>query len=193
MIMEMKKIFKIIFSGFGIIIFYSSCQIATKSNPYVSAEPTNKTAVYAQTSREVIDYTSIQRLLKLDKSVTQLGYDERVFNTCKVGFGYSGTENCSGKFFVVIHFKLMCRNSEGTVSSQLQEEELIPVANQNLRWTIKNTSGELRTDSEGHGQVMLVAARSQRAERFRVSSSKDFLLMRAGDIKRLVVPSNWCE
>lgn len=140
-----------------------------------------------------IDYQSIQRLLNLDKNTSQLGFEERAFNTCKVGFGFSAAENCLNKYFVVIHFKLMCRNSEGTVSNHLLEDDLVPVANQYLRWTIKNTSGELTTNSEGRGQVLLVATGSQRTERFRISSSKDFLLMRAGDIKRLIVPGNWCE
>ncbi len=176
--------------GIFAISCFSSCQSTSEIK-------TNNTAasnkVFDRAQPQEIDYQSIQRLLNLDRGIAQLGYGERVFNTCKVGFGYSATDNCSNKYFVVIHFKLMCRNSEGTISNRVLEDELIPVANQNLRWIIKNTTGELRTDSEGYGQVNMVASQSQRTERFRVSSSNDFLLMRAGDIQRLIVPSNWCE
>ncbi|OFZ30745.1 MAG: hypothetical protein A2622_13390 [Bdellovibrionales bacterium RIFCSPHIGHO2_01_FULL_40_29] len=140
-----------------------------------------------------IDYQSIQRLLGLDKSVNSLGYSEKYFNTCKVGYGFSETENCQNRYFVVVHFKLMCRDSEGTVSNQVVEDDLMPVSNQPLKWQIQNLNGSMQTDSSGNGQILAISARPLRKERLRVSTSKDFMLMRAGDIQRLIVPRTWCE
>ena len=121
-----------------------------------------------------------------------MGYFEKSFNTCQVGFGYSKTENCKQQFFVVAHFKVMCRDSEGTISTILTEEDLRPVAHQDLKWFLKNAQGSLQTDTDGYGQIILTSAISQKNQRLRVSNSKDFLLLRAGDVRLLMVPKNWC-
>ena len=144
-------------------------------------------------SEPQIDYPSIQRLLGLDRNTSSLGYAEKVFNTCEVGFGYATNESCVKKVYVVIHFKLMCRDSEGTVVRQISEDDLVPLANRDLTWSLKNANGTLRTDYNGYAQVVVISPQSQKTERFRISSPKDFLLLRAGDIQRLIVPSNWCN
>ena len=193
------RILQKIFTYSAALIILVSCQSTpeVKNRTALAGSTQNTSAVNGVSGnillQKEIDYQSIRRLLGLEKNKTVLGYDERTFNTCQVGFGYSTNDSCLNKYFVVIHFKLMCRDSMGTISTQLSEDDLVPVGNQSLRWTLKNTTGALRTDSEGYGQVMVISAQSQRTERFRVSTDNDFLLMRAGDIKRLVVPSNWCE
>ncbi len=163
--------------------------------PIASTTKKNKQSLEFTKPAELaeIDYSSIQRLLSLDKSRNELGYEERAFNTCQVGFGFSPLENCQNKYFVVIHFKLMCRDSEGTISYQLSEADLKPVSNEKLRWTLKNLNGVLETDSMGFGEIVAIATQSPRHERLRLSSAKDFLLIRAYEINRLIVPSNWCN
>ena len=177
-----------------VLVFFVSCQslpVRIKTAPMTAAEsqvPKNFTNQELQ-----IDYNSVQRLLGLDRNITQLGYTERSFNTCQVGFGFPADINCITKYFVVIHFKLMCRDSDGTVLRQIEEADLEPLANQQLSWTLKNAQGKVRTDSSGYAQVIVVGPSSQKTERFRISSRKDFLLLRAGDIQRLIVPKNWCD
>lgn len=177
-----------------VLVFFASCQSLPERIKTAPAATTEKEAPKKFTNQELqIDYNSVQRLLGLDRNITQLGYTERSFNTCQVGFGFPTDTNCITKYFVVIHFKLMCRDSDGTVLRQIEESDLKPLANQQLSWTLKNTQGKVRTDSNGYAQVVVVGPSSQKTERFRISSLKDFLLLRAGDIQRLIVPKNWCE
>lgn len=176
-------------------IFLLACE-SVPVKTYQETEPSKKRQSISNPNvilEPQIDYPSIQRLLGLDRNISTLGYAERKFNTCNVGFGYPTNQSCMNKVYVVIHFKLMCRDSVGTVLNQISESDLIPLANRELTWSLKNTNGTLSTDFNGYAQVVVVSPQSQKAERFRISSSKDFLLLRAGDIQRLIVPSNWCE
>ncbi len=180
----------------GAVLACESTPIKTYREPETSTQRPNQTRKNSfsnSQSEPQVDYPSIQRLLGLERNISTLGYAEKTFNTCAVGYGYSTTENCQKKFYVVIHFKLMCRDSEGTVLRQISEDDLVPLGSRELTWSLKNVSGKLRTDSSGYAQVVIVSPTTQRTERFRISSAKDFLLLRAGDIQRLIVPSNWCE
>ncbi len=177
------------------LIFLLACE-SVPVKTYQEPEPNKKRQSMSKqntSSEPQIDYPSIQRLLGLDRNISSLGYAEKVFNTCEVGFGYPSNESCMKKVFVVIHFKLMCRDSEGTVVRQISEDDLVPLANRDLTWSLKNANGILRTDYNGNAQVVVISPQSQKTERFRISSPKDFLLLRAGDIQRLIVPSNWCN
>ena len=196
--MKLKKMVNITLKKcllFFPFIFLLACE-SVPVKTYQEAEPSKKRQ--SITKQDVIqetqiDYPSIQRLLGLDRAISTLGYAEKTFNTCDVGFGYPKNESCMKKVYVVIHFKLMCRDSQGTVPRQISEDDLIPLSNRDLTWSLKNTNGTLRTDFNGYAQVVVVSPQSQKTERFRISSPKDFLLLRAGDIQRLIVPSNWCE
>ncbi len=177
------------------LIFLLACE-SVPVKTYQEPEPNKKRQSMSKQntfSEPQIDYPSIQRLLGLDRNISSLGYAEKVFNTCEVGFGYPSNESCMKKVYVVIHFKLMCRDSEGTVVRQISEDDLVPLANRDLTWSLKNANGTLRTDYNGYAQVVVISPQSQKTERFRISSPKDFLLLRAGDIQRLIVPSNWCN
>ncbi|MFZ3229330.1 MAG: hypothetical protein WA160_03920 [Pseudobdellovibrio sp.] len=140
----------------------------------------------------VIDYASIQRLLHLDKGPSELGYAEKIFNTCEVGFGYSNTD-CQKKYFVVLHFKLTCRDSEGTISNILTDDDLKPIAGERVNWFLKNANGSVQTDSGGYGQVVMVSAESQKNQRLRLAVATDFLFLKAGEVGRLIAPKSWCR
>ena len=140
-----------------------------------------------------VDMQSIQRLLGLDRSIHSLGFSEKMFNTCKVGYGFDTNQNCQQKYFVVVHFKIACRASEGTVSTILTEDDLAVVANQKLQWFLKNANGQIDTDSNGLAEIRMISDISQKSERLRLSNANDFVLMRAGEIKSLIVPINWCN
>ena len=140
----------------------------------------------------VIDYVGLQRFLKMDRNYTVLGYSEHIFNTCEVGFGYSPTQNCDIKYFVVSHFRLQCRDSEGTISKILTEEDLRPIARQEIYYTINSITGTLYTDSEGYGQIRLVTSESMRSQRLKLALGNDFLYLKAGELKQMTTPRNWC-
>lgn len=141
---------------------------------------------------ENIDFAGLQSFLKLKRGYNRLGYSEKSFNTCEVGYGYSSTHRCRPQTFVVIHFKLMCRDSEGTVSEALTAADLRPISNQNVKWTLKNASGRLITDSEGYGQIAMVSGISQKEQRLKLSVRNDFLFLKAGELTEMITPKSWC-
>jgi len=141
---------------------------------------------------ENIDLNGLQSFLKLKRGYNRLGYSEKSFNTCEVGYGYSSTHRCRPQTFVVIHFKLMCRDTEGTVSEAVTAADLRPIANQNVKWTLKNAAGRLMTDSEGYGQIAMISGISQREQRLKLTVRNDFLFLKAGELTEMITPKSWC-
>lgn len=153
---------------------------------------TNPTTVYSPTPR-VIDYPSVQRLLKLDRTFSELGFSEKVFDTCQVGFGYAPDSDCQKKYFTVVHFKLVCRQSEGTIQTVLTDDDLKAISGENVNWYLKNANGSTVTDSEGYGQIITTTNESQKNQRLRLAVGADFLMTKASEAKRLIAPQSWCN
>lgn len=152
----------------------------------------SKPVVAPEKVEEVIDIRALQTSLRLDPSKEELGFKEKTFNTCQVGAGYSSSQNCRSLTMAVIHFQLMCRDSEGTVSEEVTSANLQPIANQPIKWTLGQLNNQIYTDSNGYGQIVFVASQSQRTQRLRLTSAKDFLAIRANEVRSLVAPKNWC-
>lgn len=144
-------------------------------------------------NRPSIDYDNLQRQLGLGREVEQLGFVEKSFATCDAGYGYSSSQDCRRDFFVVIHFQLLCRDSQGTISTILNPEDLRALSGRSVSWTLQRQHGDLRLDQSGYGQIKLTAPRSQRSERLKLTVENDFLFLRAGEINRVVTPVNWCN
>lgn len=142
---------------------------------------------------EVIDLRALQTSVKLEPRKEELGYHEKKFNTCQAGAGYSSTVNCRNLSLVVVHFQLMCRDSEGTVSEVVTSANLEPIANQRIKWALNKANDESMTDSNGYAQIVMVSPESQRTQRMRVTLGDDFLFIRAGDARSLIAPKNWCR
>lgn len=170
--------------------YHESGEPVPKMNTAIESIPKDTTI---SRPAAVIDYPSIQRLLNLDKRYTQLGYSEKTFNTCQVGFGYSDRNDCQKKYFVVIHFKLVCRESEGTISTILTDADLKPISGQSVSWYLKSINGHLVTDGEGYGQIITATDQSQSGQRLRLAVGSDFLFLKAGEVGRLIAPASWCN
>lgn len=140
-----------------------------------------------------IDYLGLQRHLGLDRMKDNLGYVEKSFDTCEVGYGYSSSRNCRRHHFVLIHFQILCRESEGTISTALSREDMKPLSGRSLIWTLANTKGNLQLDGEGFGQIKTTFPASQKTQRLKLAVDNDFVYVRAGEVKRLVTPQNWCN
>ncbi len=184
-----KKII-LITSAFAL---YSCGSAPVSTAPVVPSEPPVVNSVPATFEPENIDQDGLQSFLKLKRGYNRLGYSEKSFNTCEVGYGYSSTHRCRPQTFVVIHFKLMCRDTEGTVSQAVTAADLRPISNQNVKWTLKNAAGKLLTDSEGYGQIAMISGISQREQRLKLTVGNDFLYMRAGELTEMITPKSWCQ
>ena len=140
-----------------------------------------------------IDYSSIKRELHLDRPVEHLGYSEKSFNTCDMGYGYSKSHNCRSLYMVVLNVRLMCRDSEGTISTVLTDADIAPIAGRTVRWNLKAVQGSVITDHQGYGQIVAISPRSEKKERIKLAVGSEFLYMRANEITKVITPKPWCE
>lgn len=141
----------------------------------------------------IVDYDGLQRSLGMTRSVGDFGYAEKEFATCEVGYGYSSTHQCRKNVFVVVVFQLLCRDSEGTVSTTLRYDEMQPLSSRTVSWELKGDRGQLALDSKGRGQFRGIYSVSPRDQRLKLTSRNEFLYMQAQAIKRIITPSNWCR
>jgi hypothetical protein len=140
-----------------------------------------------------IDFESIKRHLHMERERDSLGFSEKSFNTCETGFGYSRSQNCRQQNLTVINFRLLCRDSEGTISTVLTEADLRPLERRSVRWNLKGSQGVTNTDSDGYGQITMASGMSQKNQRVKLAIGNEFLYMKAGELQRVITPRPWCS
>ena len=169
-----------------------SCASAPKTEPKTVQAP-SKVQTSGGSSLNV-DIEGLKRSLGLDRSRGDLGYQEKYFNTCSAGFGYP-RENCSEQVFVSIHFRLQCRDTTGTTSEVVTSAQMDPIANKKVLWQIGRMRAPTHTDAEGYGKIDGVLSKfpAPKGQRLRLAVGDQFVYVRAGEITRIVTPSNWCN
>lgn len=175
----------------SLVVFLSACSSSQKKDSIPAPGPVQISIEDDATSR--IDYISLQNSLGLTRDSESLGYTEKTFNTCQAGFGYSSNQNCHQEVFMVLHFKLTCRDSEGTISSILTDADVSPIAYKDLKWNLKDINGVITTDGSGYGQIRATSKKSQKRERLKIALGPDFLYMRANEITKVITPRSWCD
>lgn len=140
-----------------------------------------------------LDYEGLSRSMGMDPPRESLGLKEKRFNTCTAGYGYSSSQDCRQNYFTVVNFRLLCRDSEGTVSVTINPEDLRPLSGRNISWAMNGNTGSFRLDNQGYGQIKTTSESSLQTERLKITADNDFLYMRAGQVNRIVTPSNWCN
>ncbi len=183
--------------GLSFIFLFAGCAGKTVSEKQSTQAQRNTAPIITPTTsiektEEVIDVVSLQKYLRMDYPKEKLGYSEKTFNTCDVGFGYSSTQNCRRLYSISIYFQVKCRQSEGTINTVLTDADLTPIESSNVRWVLKNVEGLSSTDSFGYGQIQAISTQSQRQQRLRLGIGNNFLYMRASDITKVVTPKDWC-
>lgn len=171
------------------LILLSGCS----SSPKKEVAPSLPAISEIDDNSSAIDYLAIQNHLRMDRERESLGFAEKSFNTCDTGYGYSRSQDCHKQHFVVIHFRLLCRDSEGTISEVLTDEDLRPLDRRSIRWTLKGTEGVVQTDGQGYGQIITAVGTSQKSQRIRLALGNEFLYMRANEIQKVITPSPWCN
>jgi hypothetical protein len=146
-----------------------------------------------ETAPVIVDYDGLQKSLGMTRPLADFGYVEKEFATCDVGYGYSSTHQCRKNLFVVVGFQLLCRDSEGTVSTPLRYDDMKPLASRTIHWELKGDRGQILLDTQGRGQFRGIFNFSPRDQRLRITSRNDFLYMQAQSIKRVITPANWCR
>lgn len=179
-----------LFAGLLFVLLAACSSAPKKSEPPKESLPASSGA---KIEEENIDYASIQRSLGLSRDTGDLGYVEKSFNTCQMGYGFSRSQNCHKEIFAVIHFQLLCRDSQGTISTALTRDDMEALAGRNIRWSLHKKGGAVVLDHDGHGQILMSFPQSPKYQRLKLAAGNDALYLKAGEIKRVVTPSNWCN
>ncbi len=123
-----------------------------------------------------IDLKSLQSKLGMQRAIDQLGFEEKRYGS---------------DYFSTIYFRIQCRDSEGTV--EFVSESDFTALSADLNWQISKTSGVVKTDDQGFGQIRLISPNSIKNGRLIIKSNSDLLGMRAGEVQRFIVPIYWCN
>ncbi|HMN67133.1 MAG TPA: hypothetical protein PKC28_01210 [Bdellovibrionales bacterium] len=129
----------------------------------------------------------LQSRLGMNRMASDLGFAEKRFNSCQYG---DTTDACGTRHFTVIHFQLLCRDSEGTV--QNAPVHLTPLKSENVLWKIGGLTGPTRTDLEGYGQFTVLSDKSVRGQRLMLRIGKQFMGFTASEVTKVVLPRNFC-
>lgn len=172
--MSMKKLCLF----FSISLFLTSC--ATPSKPPA-------TTVIGGVE---ISIDTLKSKLGMQRDITDLGFEEESFDTCD--FGIDQEPSCKTNYLNIIHFRLQCRDSVGTVDS-VTNIELIPVQSHHIRWKVGYFAGSTNTDSEGYGKVEFVSPGSSKSQRLSFRINQNSLGVTASEVSRIIVPKDWCE
>jgi hypothetical protein len=173
-----------------VTVLVTGCTTPIKApSPVAAPEPQAPTLPEEWQKR--VDVDALQHALGLNRSLEELGLQEKAFNTCEVGYGYSSTHHCTTQYMMILHFQLECRDSEGTVSNT--DYSVRPIHTHRLKWNLGPREATTATNSEGYGRIRWIFPASQRAQRIRITVDGQFLTMRANELKRVVVPGSWCR
>lgn len=176
-----------------IILFSAGCtNFSSAPDPVVEkpADILEKNRATKKHAAPIIDIADVKQSLGMGRSRDQLGFLEKGFDPCRVTQTGSG---CGTQYLVQIHFRLQCRDSEGTVSVALTENEIFPIADRELSWKLKGVEGTSQTDESGYSQIEVISPISQEKQWLRIGSKDQFLNVRAGEITRIVTPRPWCD
>jgi hypothetical protein len=140
---------------------------------------------------ERVDLNQLQKVLRMDRDQRNLGLKVKKFNTCKVGSGYTKNRYCRQKYLSVVHFRIRCRASTGTVE-EVSHTELMPMTSR-LQWMLAGQIGRIRTDYEGFGQIIIVTNFNPRNNRLILRGHENNLGLRLNGVSHIMVPSDWCH
>jgi len=159
------------------------------SDRYESPERSTKKTQAKEPVREPdVEPEAVARALRINPTSLPLGLKEYRVNLCKLGLSKS---NCGTKVFSATKFKVMCRDSEGTVQ-EVNTWNFEPMAGKNVEWRIGMQGGRVVTNSQGEGLTYALDSRSPKYERYILISGKHSLGLRLNQVKQIVVPYYWC-
>jgi hypothetical protein len=157
----------------ALILFVSACSTAPQSPETGDDEVP-----------PVLRQVPLQDRLGMRRAVEDLGYAEKQFKDC----ARDGV--CRPQYFSVVHFQLLCRDSEGTVSNV--PLHLTPLTSDRVRWQLGGLNGGTRTDHNGFGQFTFVSERSARGQRLILRIGKQFMGFTVSEVTKVVLPQNFC-
>jgi hypothetical protein len=131
---------------------------------------------------------SLRSALGMTRDATDLGYDEKSFDPCS--FGLTSQSGCGHQYFAVVHFQLLCRDSEGTIS---MAGNVQPIVSDHMTWQLNGMTGPTQTDDRGYGQFSVVSRKSTKNQRLILHIGPQFVAFNVSEVTRVVLPKNFCR
>lgn len=153
-----------------------------------SLTPTSESPT--QRGYEELSLEELQQSLGVE--LQDLGFVSKTFNSCSLPKPLREDKSCGNRHFSMIHFRVQCRNSEGTTENSVTALDL-KALHKELEWVVGPYRGVTFTDSDGYGQVRVISTKPIHHQRFVLKSGKIALGLTAEEVSRIVVPSNWCN
>lgn len=132
---------------------------------------------------------ALESSLGMQRSLDELGYQEKSFNPCS--FGLNSENGCRLRYFTVLHFQLLCRDTEGTIS--VAPTDIRPIFSNDLRWELLGQTGNTQTDASGYGMFTMMSDKSSRDQRLIIHIGSQFLVVNVSEVTKLVLPKNFCR
>lgn len=139
-----------------------------------------------------LDLKKVSEQLQFERPIEDIGYEEKAFNDCALPEGYRLSDSCSTQYLTVIHFRMRCRDSEGTVES-VTHQELKPLMSRNIKWNLSGQNGVTSTDKKGYGTVRSLTPHSTKGNSFRLAVNKQIMSVEVGEVRQFVLPNYWCQ
>jgi hypothetical protein len=132
----------------------------------------------------------LQSELGINRSTQDLGVVEKSFDSCKYSIKENGTR-CGPRYLTVLHFQIVCRDSEGTVDNVVTNFK--PLSSDHVEYQLAGGRGILRTDGGGYGQLQVVSTLPLHEQRLVITIGREFLGKQLSEVEQLVVPNYWCN
>lgn len=128
----------------------------------------------------------------LDMEINGLGFSEKSFNSCSLPKELQTSSSCETKYFSIVHFQVLCRNTTGTTEETVTSSHLRPLSG-NLEWVVGALRGKTTTNKDGFGTALILSKTSMSKRRFILKLHQKALGLTAEDVSKIVVPDNWCQ
>jgi hypothetical protein len=136
-----------------------------------------------------IDVEQLLHELDMDRPLSQLGFQEKSFNTCEIKSNNSTRPLCQRLYLVRLNFHILCRDSVGTVSTV----NLQPFHSNRLRWRQQGFRGVTSTTPSGFGSLGFISPHSSAAGHLYFYLDGKIARKSLRDNWKLVLPQSWCE
>ena len=141
-------------------------------------------------SEQTISLSQLQNQLRLDRSLQELGLMDKIFDSCSLPVK-DPTGKCGARYFSVLHFQMVCRDSEGTVGTVVTNTR--PLVSDHVEYQLAGHRGIIKTDGNGYGQLQIVTLVPVRGQRLVLTVGREFLGKEISEVEQLVVPNYWCQ
>ena len=134
-------------------------------------------------------HDQLSQALGMNRSPADLGFSEKSFDPCQ--HGWNSEEACQSRYLSVVHFQLLCRETDGSVSQA--PRRLMPIEAREVLWSLGHQRGKTRTDAWGYGQLSAVSHQSVRGKRLILKIGSRFVGFTASEVNKIVLPKNFCS